>query len=62
MQEWFSINKSDEHRCKNYQQHIGKNNSKNLKIYLPQSSRIYYRDASVVHYLQMIQCDTYTSH
>ena len=55
----LQVNFTDEHRCKNPQQNTSK---LNLKIYskdcTPWSSGIYPRDARILQYPQIHQCDT----
>ena len=50
---------TDEHRCKNPQQNFNKQNSAtHQKAHTPMSSWAYSRDARMLHYMQINQCDT----
>ena len=49
---------TDEHRCKNLQQNFTKQNSAtHLKAHMPGSSWVYSRNARILQYTQMNQCD-----
>ena len=48
----------DEHRCKNLQQNFSKQNSvTHQKVHTPWSSWVYFRDARILQYMQINQCD-----
>ena len=50
---------TDEHRCKNPQQNFSKQNSAtHKKTHTPWSSWVYSRDARILQYTQINQCDT----
>ena len=52
-------NITDEHRCKNPQQNLSKQNSAtHQKAHTPSSSWVYSRDARILQYMQINQCDT----
>ena len=52
-------NITDEHRCKNPQQKFSKQNSAtHQKAHTPWSSRVYSRNAKVLQYTQINQCET----
>jgi len=52
-------NITDEHRCKNLQQNFSKQNSAtHQKAHTPWSSWVYSRDALILQYTQINQCDT----
>ena len=50
---------TDDHWCKNPQQNLSKQNSAtHHKAHIPWSSWVYSRDASILQYMQINQCDT----
>ena len=50
---------TDEHRCKNPQQNFSKQNSAtHQKAHTPWSSWVFSRDARILQYMQINQCDT----
>ena len=50
---------TDEHRCKNTQQTFSKRNTETyLKAHTPWSIWVYSRDARILQYMQINQCDT----
>ena len=52
-------NITDEHRCKNPQQNFSKQNSAtHQKTHTPWSSWVYSRNANILQYTQINQCDT----
>ena len=54
-----TISITDEHRCKNPQQNFCKQNSAtHQKAHTPRSSWVYSRDAEILQYMQIGQCDT----
>ena len=56
--ETFKVNITDKHRCKNPQQNFRKQNSAtHLKAHMPGSSWVYSRNARILQYTQMNQCD-----
>ena len=55
----LQANITDEHRCKNSQQNFSKQNSAtHQKAHTPWSSWVYFRDARILQYMQINQCDT----
>ena len=55
----LQTNITDEHRCKNSQQNFSKQNSAtHQKAHTPWSSWVYSRDARILQYTQINQCDT----
>ena len=55
----LQANITDEHRCKNPQQNFSKQNSvTHQTAHTPSSSWIYSRDAKILQYMQINQCDT----
>ena len=55
----LQANITDEHRCKNPQQNSSKQNSAtHQKAHTPWSSWVYPRDARILQYMQINQCDT----
>ena len=54
----LQANITNEHRCKNTQQNLRKQNSAtHQKAHTPWSSLVYPRDASILQYTQVNQCD-----
>ena len=52
-------NISDEHRCRNPQQNTNKQNpTTHWKDHAPWSSEFYPRNAKILHYIEINQCDT----
>ena len=55
----LQTNITDEHRCKNPQQNFSKQNSVTCQTaHISRSSWVYSRDARILQYLQINQCDT----
>ena len=55
----LQANITDEHRCKNPQQNLSKQNSAtHQKAHTPSSSWVYSRNARILQYTQINQCDT----
>ena len=55
----LQTNITDEHRCKNPQKNFSKQNSStHQKAHTPRSSWVYSRDARILQYMQINQCDT----
>ena len=55
----LQTNITDKYRCKNHQQNTGKQNpATHLKDHTPWSSGIYPKDARILQYTQINQCDT----
>ena len=49
----------DEHRCKSHQQNFSKQNSAaHQKAHTPWSSWVYSRDARILQYIEINECDT----
>ena len=54
----LQANITDEHRCKNPQQNFSKQNSAtHQKVHTPGSSWVYSRNARILQYMQINQCD-----
>ena len=54
----LQANITDKHRCKNPQQNFSKQNSAtHQKAHIPCSSLVYSRDARILQYRQINQCD-----
>ena len=55
----LQANITDEHRCKSHQQNFSKQNSAaHQKAQTPWSSWVYSRDARILQYTEINQCDT----
>ena len=55
----LQVNITDEHRCKNPQQNFSKQNSATHQTArTPRSSWVYSRNARILQYMQINQCDT----
>ena len=55
----LQANITDEHRCKNPPQNFSKQNSAtHQKAHTPQSSWVYSKDARILQYMKISQCDT----
>ena len=56
----LQANVTDEHRCKNPQQNFSKQNSATHQTaHTPRSSWVYSRNARILQYMQINQCDTW---
>ena len=55
----LQANTTEEHGCKNHQQNFSKQNSAtHQKAHTPWSSWVYSRNARILQYVQISQCDT----